>query len=280
MAILARQRRLGSGAGPRRSPAAGSSVEFADYRTYARGDDFRRIDWNVFARVNRLFLRIFEAEENTTLTLFLDCSASMAGGTPPKNTLTRQIAAALAYVALVNYDRVAVAGIGERLGPYLPARSGSDRAPEIWKFIADLPASGTTNLGRLHGFRGYHPAPGIAVVLSDMLTDSDWRGGLRALQGACKHDVTVIQVLAPDELRPVLDGEWTLVDCESGVETEVSANPAMLARYHQALAAHTADLSSWCAQHRIPFGQVASDASLEHVVLRDLVKLGAVGGRA
>ena len=280
LALLARQRRHGAGAGPRRSPAAGSSVEFADYRTYAHGDDFRRVDWNVFARVNRLFLRIFEAEENSTLTLFLDCSASMAGGTPAKNGLARQIACALAYVALVNYDRVAVAGIGERIGPYMPPRSGRAHAPEIWRFITELPESGSTDLGRLQAFRGYQPAAGIAVVLSDMLTDSDWRGGFRALQGACRQDVTVIQVLSPDELKPGLDGDWTLVDSETGAETEVSISPATLAQYQHALMAYTADISGWCARHQMPFNQVARNASLENVVLRDMVKVGTLGGRS
>ena len=159
LAILARQRRPGSGAGPRRSPAAGSSVEFADYRTYARGDDYRRIDWNVFARVNRLFLRIFEAEQNSTLTLFVDCSTSMAGGAPAKNTLARQIACALAFVALVNYDRVSVVGIGERLGPYLPPRSGTGRRRKSGNSSPTCPPPGQPIWAACEHTRAIRPRP-------------------------------------------------------------------------------------------------------------------------
>lgn len=257
----------------------GSSVEFADYRTYARGDDYRRIDWNVFARINRLFLRIFEAEENSTVTLFVDCSASMAGGTPTKSVLARRIACALAFVALVNYDKVSIVGIGERLGPYLSPRSGRGRAPEVWRFIADLPSEGPTDLGRLRAYAGYQAPPGIAVVLSDLLTGSDWQMGLRALQATCRQDVTLIQVLAPEELSPSLDGDWTLVDSESGAETDVSVNPAALERYRRALAEYTGEIGGWCGKHRVPFGQVASDANVEQVLLRDFVKMGTLGGR-
>jgi uncharacterized protein (DUF58 family) len=274
LALVARQRTAGAGAGPRRSLASGSSVEFADYRTYAEGDDFRRVDWNAFARMDRLFLRVFEAEENTTVTIFVDCSASMAGGTPPKGRLAKQVAACLAYVALANYDRIAIAGIGDRLGPYLPPRSGRARAPEVWQFITDLPQTGATQLDRLAAFRGFKPAPGLAIVISDMLTPSDWRASMRTLHGECRQQVSVLQVLSPDELRPSIDGDWTLVDAETGQETDVSINPGLLSRYHQALVAHTTEVASWCQQHGMAFAQLASDSAIDEVVFRLLVRLG------
>lgn len=274
LALVARQRMRGQGAGPRRSLATGSSVEFADFRTYTPGDDFRRVDWNAYARLERLFLRIFEAEENTTLSIFVDCSTSMAGGAPAKGRLARQLAASLAYLALTSYDRVAVCGLRGRLGPYLPPRSGRDRAPEIWRFIADLPEDGPTALEALRMYEGYSRAPGISVVLTDLLTDSDWRAGLRALRGACRQEITVLQILSPEEMRPQLDGDLTLVDAETGGRTEVSLTPAVLQRYEEALAAYTRQLSDWCRAQGIAFAQIASDTRLEDVVMRLLPRLG------
>jgi uncharacterized protein (DUF58 family) len=276
LAVAARRRTRGMGAGPRRSLATGSSVEFADYRTYAPGDDFRRVDWNAFARLERLFLRIFEAEENTTLTLFVDCSTSMAGGEPSKGRLARQIAASLAYVALASYDRVAVMGVRERLGPYFAPRTGRERAPEVWRFIAELPQEGSTALQALRAFEAYNRNPGLAVVISDMLTESDWQAGLRALRGASRQEITLLQVLSPEELAPDLQGDWTLVDGETGGRMEVTVSPQALRRYQEALDAYTAQLTQWTRGQGIAFAQIASSTPIDEVVLRLLRRMGVL----
>src|SRR5438128_10511876 len=114
LALLTRRPMATGSPGRRRSPLAGASMEFADYRRYAPGDDFRRIDWRAYARLERLFLRIFEAEENLTVTLLVDCSDSMYHGTPSKATLAMRLAAALAYVALKCEDRVIVGALTDR----------------------------------------------------------------------------------------------------------------------------------------------------------------------
>ena len=277
LSLLAKQRMRGRGAGPRRSIASGSSVEFADFRTYAPGDDFRRVDWSAFARLERLFLRIFEAEENTTLSIFVDCSTSMAGGTPSKQRLARQLAASLGYIALASYDRVALIGIRDRLGPYLPPRSGRERASELWRFLAELPEEGSTRMDALRGYQGYSRGPGISVVIADMLTDSDWRAGLRTLAGGARQEITVVQILAPEELRPDLNGDLTLVDAEDGERLEVTIGPAVLRRYQEALAAHTAEISDWCRGQSIAFAQVSSATPIDELVLRLLRRIGATG---
>ncbi|HWE63660.1 MAG TPA: DUF58 domain-containing protein [Chloroflexota bacterium] len=274
LSLVARQRVRGQGAGPRRSLATGSSVEFADFRTYAPGDDFRRVDWNAYARLERLFLRIFEAEENSTVTIFVDCSTSMAGGDPSKARLARQIAAALSYLALTSYDRVAVCGLGERLGPYLPPRSGRDRAPEVWRFIAELPSEGATALQTLRAYEGYTRGPGLAMVISDLLTESDWRGGMRALKGACRQEITLLQVLSPQELQPDLEGDLTLVDAETQGRVELSVTPAVLRRYQEALAAYTAEIGEWCRGQGLAFAQLSSATPVEDVALRLLRRMG------
>src|SRR2546423_10898601 len=206
----------GSGAALRRSVAAGTSVEFADFRTYAPGDDFRRVDWNAYARLGKLFLRIYVAEENATATLFLDCSGSMAGGEPAKGEFARRLATALAYVALASYDRVAVGALRRGFESYLPPVAGRQSAGRVWRFLQQQPLQGGTDLGRaLAGYAPHTRGPGIAVVLSDLLTPSDWRGGLRALR-APRQDVTLVPGLAGGGTEPSLRGGLGLVAGETG----------------------------------------------------------------
>jgi uncharacterized protein (DUF58 family) len=274
LTIIAKQRKHGLGAGGRRSPATGSAVEFADFRTYSAGDDFRRVDWNAFARLDRLFLRIFEADENTTVSIFIDCSRSMAAGDPPKARPARQLAASLAYIALASYDRVAVAGIADRLAPYMSPRSGRGRAPEVWRFISDLPESTETALDCLRSYRDYNPSPGLSIIITDMMTSSDWRLGIGALQGSCRQEVVLVQILSPDEIRPRFDGDWTLIDVETGQATEISVTPAVLRRYQATLKAYTAEIAGWCRQRNIHFMQVGNDVSIDDLIFRMLTARG------
>ena len=274
---LASRRPLpGTGAGLRRSVAAGASVEFADFRTYAPGDDFRRVDWNAYARLGKLFLRIYVAEENATATLFLDCSGSMAGGTPSKGDFACRLATALAYVALAGYDRVAVAALRQGFDTYLPPVAGRAAAGRIWRFLQDQALDGGTDLGRaLAGYAPHTRGPGISVVLTDLLTPTDWRAGLRTLR-ALRQEVTLIQVLAPEELAPSLRGDVVLVDSETGERREVTLTSSAIKAYRQRLAAYTAEIADYCAAHGVSFIQVSSDTRLEDVVLRLLRRQGVV----
>ena len=138
LSILNRQALRGPSAGPRSSPRHGASVEFADFRTYVSGDDFRRVDWKAFARLDRLFLRLYRAEEMAVVTIFLDHSASMDFGEPTKLLTAGRLAAILAYIAIHNYDTVAVAGWGDTIDRYLPAQSGHGAIPGMWRTIAEL----------------------------------------------------------------------------------------------------------------------------------------------
>lgn len=276
LSLASRRALPGSGAGLRRSVAAGSSVEFADFRTYAPGDDFRRVDWNAYARLGKLFLRIYLAEENATATLFLDCSGSMAGGEPSKGEFARRLATALAYVALAGYDRVAVGACRQGFDNYLPPVAGRAAAGRIWRFLQEQPLEGGTDLGRaLQGYAPHTRGPGLAVVLSDLLTPTDWRAGLRALR-ALRQEVTLVQVLAREELEPTLRGDFALVDGETGARREVTITAAAIKAYRARLAAYTAQITEYCRAHGISFVQVASDTRLEDVVLRLLRREGVL----
>ena len=268
------RRAMRGDAGLRRSAAPGTSVEFADFRAYTPGDDIRRVDWNAYARLGKLFLRIYQADENATVSIFLDCSGSMAGGAPAKGDLARRLAMALAYIALCGYDRVAVAVCRERLAAYLSPVAGRQAAGRIWGYLCGRPLEGATDLARaLQGYAPYARGPGIAIVISDLLTASDWKAGLRALQGL-RQEVTLVQVLSPDELDPTLRGDLALIDAESGERREVTITQAALAAYRARLRAYSAEITAHCGRRGIAFAQVASDARLEDVTLRLLRRRG------
>lgn len=271
LALVNRRALVGSSAGPRRSIHHGVSPEFSDFRDYSPGDDFRRIDWNAYARLDRLFLRLYRAEEMTTLTIFLDHSASMHFGSPGKIQTASRVAAALSYIALSGYDRVAVTGYAERIGTYLTAQSGRSAIPRVWRSIADIARTrgSATDFAALRTYARLRHSSGVAVVLSDFLTESDWRTGLSALRAA-GQEVNVVQILAPEELDPELRGDWTLQDVETGKEVEVTMTARLLRRYEEELAAHTAALIDFCHQHNMPFAQIASNASVEDLILRQL----------
>ena len=147
LGLATRQSLAGPSVGSRRSPKLGTSVEFSDFRNYTPGDDYRRIDWNAYARLERLFLRLYRAEENLTVSLLLDTSRSMAWGGPSKFDLARRVAGALAYLALVRDDRVRVGVLGEDLLAHLPAVAGRAQVWRVWDFLEQLQTLGTTDLG-------------------------------------------------------------------------------------------------------------------------------------
>src|SRR5512139_1818077 len=135
--LLAARRAKSSAEGERRSRARGQSVEFADYRTYVHGDDFRYLDWNLYGRLERLFLKLYEEERELPVRIFLDASESMTFGEPRKFDFARQVAAAIGYVALCGFDRVCVVAF-----PDLDGRDGSGREGEPAPLNAELAARG------------------------------------------------------------------------------------------------------------------------------------------
>lgn len=278
LSILNRQAIRGPSAGPRNSPRHGASVEFADFRNYVAGDDFRRVDWKAFARLDRLFLRLYRAEDLAAVTIFLDHSQSMHFGEPSKALTAGRLVAILAYISLHNYDTVAVAGWGDRIDRFLPAQSGNAAIPAVWRAIAELvdapvPA---TDVSCLRSYGAYRRGPGLAIVISDFMSDSDWRVGLRSLRAA-GQEVTAIQVLAPEEVEPTVRGDWKLVDSETGRETEVTMSPYVLRTYQDALERHVAALSDFCRKEGSGFLQLRSDVDLAGTVLTDLQAVGVLG---
>ena len=262
----------GAGAGQRRSPRSGGSVEFADFRSYVPGDDFRRIDWSAYARLDRLLLRLHEAEEDICASMWVDVSASMEWGSPPKSRCARSIAGALCYLALSRYDRASAIAFASDIVARAPAVRGRTLCTPLWRMLATARAGGTTDFGAVA--RAARAVPrGVAFIISDFLSESDPARALSALRST-GHDVALVQVLAPDELSPELRGDLRLVDIETRSSLEITATPGVIAAYREALHEHTQRMASLARAHSARHVQVSSASDLRFILLQQLPQAG------
>ncbi len=276
LALLTRRPLATGRQGRRRSPTAGSSMEFADFRRYAPGDDFRRIDWRAYARLERLFLRVFEAEENITVTILVDCSSSMDQGTPAKATLATSLAAALAYIAFKCEDSVIIGALTDRLVSYRRVTGGKNALWQIGEFLQRLPQAGATNLNKsLYDIGRAVTAPGLTIILSDFLAPDGYQTGVRAVR-QLRQEIALLQILSPDELEPQIQGDWRLRDSEGSGNVDVSASPAILQAYKERLAQFTEELAA-CAHNQMgTYTLIASDTPILDVVQRLLRQIELV----
>lgn len=268
-ALVIQNKRMlpGPGAGRRRSPKAGSSVELMDYRNYVHGDDLRRLDWNVYARLDALFIRVFRAEENLLVRVYLDVSKSMSFGDPPKMTLARRLAGALAYAALVGYDRVETAACGGQAMQYVPTASGEVGAARVWQFLANLKAEGAGDFAR-HTIEaaGRLREPGLTIVISDGLFDGGLIPSLKSLLAA-NHELAVIQVLDRQELEPLIEGDWRLTDMEDpGRQVEVTLTPVTAGDYKERIRSYTQELRDFCRKQGAGYFLITSDTPIEDAI--------------
>jgi len=267
---------LGTGAGQRLSPRPGTSAEFSDFRTYVAGDDYRRLDWNAYARLDRLMLRLYLGEEDLSVHLFVDTSDSMRWGRPPKDAASRSIAGALAYVALAGQDRVSVTGFADRVTARLRRQRGRQSCPRVWDILGSLGAG--TASSKEGDFRSLLTvagslAPGISVIISDFLIASDLGSVLAALRSA-RQQVVLLQVLAPQELDPDVTGDVALTDVETEASVDVTVTPALLQSYHDALDGHTNRLMALAGAHRALWHRIRSDAPVDLLVIDTFRRIG------
>jgi uncharacterized protein (DUF58 family) len=268
IALITRRPMATGRQGRRRSPLAGSSMEFSDYRRYAPGDDFRRIDWSAYARLERLFLRIFEAEENITVTILIDCSDSMYYGTPLKSELAITIAAALAYIAMRCEDNVILGALTDRLVTSRRVGNGKNAIWSVGEFLSRLPRSGATDLNRaLYDLGRIVNSPGLTIVISDFLTPTGYQVGVRAVR-QLRQEIALLQILSPDEIDPQIHGDWELRDSEGKQTVDVSSSSNILQAYHMRLDQFTDDLAACAHNHMGTYTLISSDAEIIDVVQR------------
>lgn len=263
--------------GERRSRRRGQSTEFADYRPYVHGDDTRFLDWNIYARLDRLFLRLYEEQEDLSVNILIDRSASMKFGDPDKFEYARRIAAALGYIGLVNQDRVRIGAFAGNLDMvFAPARGRR----QIWKLLDVLEKlstdpDGATNLTRgCQDFALAHRLSGIVILLSDFFDRSGFEGALRYLLASPSTETYVFHILAPQELDPELVGDLRLVDCEDGVSADVSISRPLLKRYRATLDAFRAEIQKYCSRRGMHYVFSSTATPFDRLILDYLRRRG------
>jgi uncharacterized protein (DUF58 family) len=263
--ISARKILAGRMKGDRLSKRKGRGSEFADYRPYTVGDDLRFLDWNLYGRVEKLFLRLYREEEDLHVYLFIDNSKSMNYGNPSKLRYAKQVAAALGFVGLANMDRIVIESLGGEAR--LPQFRGR---PSVWRMMKALDSiepsdSGDLNRG-LRGFSQRAKGQGVALVLSDFLDKDGYEDGLKYL-AARNLDVYAIQILAEEEIHPPFTGDLKLTDLEDGDEAEVTISAPLLARYEQTLSAFRARLNTFCTKRGMSYLFTSNQVPFEKLVL-------------
>ncbi len=262
--------------GERRSKRKGQSVEFADYRNYVKGDDLRHLDWNLYARLDRLFIRLFMEEEDLHFYVLIDNSSSMDFGTPTKLHYAKQVAAALAFVGLVNMDRVVIDVFGDGLTHSMPAVRGRRSLWRVMDFLRKIEPAGVGNMREsLKKFTMKSSGKGVVVLLSDMMDKAGYEDALRYLV-ARQFDVYVIQVLSAEELDPAIVGDLKLVDIEDADEAEITVSGPLLKRYKQNLAAFQGGLQEFCNRRGIAYLTTSNQVPFDRLVLSYLRKRGLV----
>jgi uncharacterized protein (DUF58 family) len=258
----------------RRMRKVGSGIEFADHRTYARGDDFRYIDWNLYGRLDKLLLRLFEEEEDLHIYILVDASDSMGIGTPPKLHYAMQVAAALTYVGLANLDRVAIIPFADRLLDRLPPSRGKNRIHRVFQFLRTCDIGGQTELAAcMKDFVAQNKRRGLAVVISDFYDPKGFEQGINTLRYN-KLEPFVLQVYDQREADPPLHGDLALVDCETGDTREVTVSRSLLEAYRRAHAEYCGELEAYCTRYAIPFFRTHTGIPFDQLVLRIFRKGG------
>ncbi len=234
--------------GERRSKRMGQSVEFADFRNYVAGDDLRLIDWNLYARLDKLIVKLFLEEEDLHFYTLLDASRSMGFGDPTKLQYAKQLAAALGFIGLVRSDRVVIETLGQSAQQRSPTWRGRQSVRRMVETLEKIEP--TEEVSLVEGVKRFcmrNHGKGIVVLISDLMDKEGYEAALRYLV-AQRVDVYVIQVLSQEEIDPSVAGDLRLVDCEDGDIAEITVSAPLLARYKKTLDGFTHGAQEFCSR--------------------------------
>ncbi len=271
--VLSRRILQGKLQGERRSKRRGQSVEFADHRPYVVGDDLRFVDWNIYGRLEQLFLKLFLEEQDLTVHIVADASASMATGEPTKSLFIQKLAAALGYVSLANNNRLCISLFADGLEQQMPNARGRNYMNQMADFLIGARFEGVSDFDKscsqiVSGRIG----TGIMIVLSDFFFKAGFESGLRKLLGR-KYDLYCIQVLSPQEMSPQLSGDLKLVDVEDADTAEITISPALVKYYKRNLSAYCNELKQFCTRRGGVHVLAKSSDSVETLVLNYLRRI-------
>lgn len=275
--LAIRRSATGQFGGERRSKRHGHSIEFADFRNYVPGDDVRFVDWNLYARLERLFLKLFLHEQELNVHVLVDLSESMTFGSPPKSLIARKLAAAMGVLALTHQDGLSISvgsGEGEARGRVFRLCRGQGFLLRMMNFLANAPEGGSVSLlpfvnESLVRIR----RPGLVILISDFLDRAGYEAPLRAIIGR-RHELIALHVLDREEWEPTIRGDLRLIDSEDGAAAEVSLTPASLQVYRRRVKAWSEEIETFCLQRGASYLRILSDTPPEEVVLKTLRRLG------
>ena len=279
LTLIASRVRAGAIKGERRSSRRGSSVEFADYRDYTPGDDLRRLDWNIYARLDRPFIKLLEEEEDLAVHILVDGSQSMGWGEGEENKFNYalRLAAGLGTVTLASGDVLTIGMLqhGKVLAEVGPSR-GQASLTRLFRFLEGLEPRGETNLNLSMREYSIRPRrPGLVVLISDLLTSEGYEAGLRHLLGR-GHEAVLIHVLASDELDPPLAGDLQLVDVETGQAQDVSLDGGLRAQYRARAQAWIQSTQADCRKQGVRYLQVITSQPWDQTLLLEMRRAGIV----
>jgi uncharacterized protein (DUF58 family) len=279
LTLVASRVRSGAMKGERRSSRRGSSVEFADYRNYAPGDDLRRLDWNIYARLERPFIKLLEEEEDLAVHILVDGSQSMDWGEEYENKFNYalRLAAGLGAITLASGDVLSIALLqrGRATTEFGPLR-GQASLTRLFHFLRDLEPSGKTDLNR--AMRDYSIIPrraGLVILISDLFAADGYETGLRQLMGR-GHEASLIHVLAPDELDPPLVGDLQLLDIETNHAQDVSLDGGLRERYRARVQAWIQSTQTDCRKQGIRYLNVVTNQAWDQTLLLEMRRAGFV----
>ena len=280
--ILSRKLLRGSQQGERRTKKKGQSVELADYRNYVVGDDLRFVDWNLYARLDKLFIRLFMEEEDLSVSIVLDVTGSMDYGEPNKLDYAKKLCAALGYIALTHHNRTNLYTIADRVLESAQGMRGRRPIPQLLEFLnrqqaiqPDAKQPGDL-ASALKALAIANPRPGVVIVVSDFWEKGEIGDALRYLAGD-KRDTYLIHLLSPQELDPTkggVVGDLRLTDMEDGNSAEVSVNPALLNKYKATLQAYCNHLKEQAHRRGLAYTMSSTDVPFETLVLKNFRQRG------
>ena len=275
LSLISRRVFRGSLLAQRRTKQLGGGIEFADHREYSAGDDFRHLDWNVYARHGDLLLKRFQEEEDLHVYFFLDCSRSMGFGDPMKFDLARQITAALAYIALADLDRIAVIAYSDRIIADFPLSRGKDRILSLLRFLERLSVSGAdTNLSQTAASFVLRPQRrGLAIVVSDLFDPRGFENGLDLLRHR-SYEPSLVQVYDPAEAEPSVLGEVELHDLESDSIRKVTVTERVLRSYRQAFQKHHESVGAYGKKYGLGCTQTTNRVTFDDLILQMMRQAG------
>ena len=276
MELVSRKIFRGRMKGERRSRRKGQSVEFADFRNYVAGDDLRFIDWNMYARLDKLFLKLFMEEEDLHFYTLIDGSSSMGFGDPTKFYYAKQLAAALGYIGLCRADRVKIEMLDDAKANAAPVLRGKQNLWQMLDYLNSLqPGTNVTLNDSIRSFCLRNTGKGILVLITDLMDKTGYEAALKYLVSQ-NLDIYVIQVLSQPEIDPDITGDLKLVDCEDADIAEISVSQRLIDRYRQTLANFIEQARDFCMRRGIVYMMTSTERPVDKLVSRYLRQRGLV----